>query len=157
MASTNSANPTPARRSKKKPKPPQKKKQDAGPNNSAANQPKWPVATMALQKRLVANGAAFAHSYQRVHEIFAVDLHDYWPDNNRGLDVEKFVAEVVSPQPGQRVLDAIEERFEEEGVALYKQLQPGTFRRRRTKEEINAARDSATADGDSGEDGGGSP
>ena len=145
-----------ASRSKKRSKPPATKSRRRkrnlvdGPNNNAAVNEKWPVVPKPLQKRLIANGMARIHGYQRVWEVFNLDLEAFWPDNNKGLDDEAFLAAIGCGPSGQP-LAAIRSKFGKDAVAVYKRLRPDTYRVSQAKEFVRGGA-TAEADDDSDED-----
>jgi hypothetical protein len=61
--------------------------------------------------------------FSRFQSTFGVSLHDYWIDNARGLDVEKFRKEVLKSKTGQ-FLAAVKAKFGKDGVTVVKRLVP---------------------------------
>jgi len=86
-----------------------------------------------MQRTITLHGVTHMHHYAAVRELFKVDLTAFWPDNVKGLDDKKFIAEVVRPLPKELPLAAVERRFGKAGLVLYKQLRPTVFKIRKLK------------------------
>lgn len=61
--------------------------------------------------------------FSRFQSTFDVSLRDYWIDNVRGLDVDKFRKEVLKINTGQ-FITAVREKFGKDGVTVVKRLMP---------------------------------
>lgn len=63
------------------------------------------------------------HTFSRFQACFKRSLKDFWIDNVRGLDVEKFDREVVK-RSRCSLLVAIKMQWGKEGAAIFKRLIP---------------------------------
>jgi hypothetical protein len=67
--------------------------------------------------------------FKRFNDTFGVSLRDYWIDNAKGLDVDKFSREVLNTG-GNKLLASVKAQFGRNGVTVIKRLLPKPKRRK---------------------------
>lgn len=67
--------------------------------------------------------------FSRFQTVFGVSLRDFWLDNAKGLDVDKFRKQVLKTNSGQ-FITAVRNQFGKDGVTVVKRLMPKQKARR---------------------------
>jgi len=61
--------------------------------------------------------------FKKFKDVFGRSLGDFWIDNTKGLDVEKFRAAVLTDHDSP-FLEAVKAQFGREGTAIVRKLMP---------------------------------